>query len=251
MRLLKVALLSFVVIASAAAQSADALLSDSRLTVHTLLREDVFAGYLDNNLDRLSKAEQNIESLLKNRPDQQANLLAWKSGASLYRAVRAHEAGKPDEFERHFAAARDGFAAASKLGSGNDGVVAITGGTLSIFADRLPEKHRAAAWSQAYDNYAILWKQQGAGIENMPVHFKGEVLVGSDAIRPAHGSQRRGGAVSRQDAVRAGEHTLRGDGETVESGSRQRCHHQSHLQELPQFGTACQPARRAQQIADP
>jgi hypothetical protein len=188
MRALKVALLGFVVIASAAAQSADALLSDTRLTVHTLLREDVFAGYMNNNLDRLAKAEQNIEVLLKERADQRANLLAWKAGASLYRSVRAHEAGNAEEFERYFAAAQDGFAAAAKLPSGNDGVTPITGGTLSIFADRLPEKHRAAAWAQAYDNYTILWKQQGQGIENMPVHFKGEVLAGltQSAQRTGH-----------------------------------------------------------------
>ena len=143
---------------------------------------------MSNNLDRLAKAEQNIEVLLKERADQQANLLAWKAGASLYRAVRAHEAGSPAEFERHFAAARDGFAAAAKLSSGNDGVVPITDGTLSIFADRLPEKHRAAAWAQAYDNYTILWKQQGQGIDNMPVHFKGEVLAGltQSAQRTGH-----------------------------------------------------------------
>ena len=81
---------------------------------------------------------------------------------------------------KQFAIARDGFAEAAKLASGgqNDGVAAITGGTLAILADSLPAEHRAAAWAQAYDNYSRLWKQQGAGIENMPVHFKGEVLAG-------------------------------------------------------------------------
>lgn len=180
MQVVRGALLLFVVVAASAAQSADALLSDTRLTVHTLLREDVFAGYMNNNLDRLAKAEQNIDVLLKERPDQRANLLAWKSGVAVYRAVLAHEAGKAEEFERRFAEARDGFASAAKLASGgqNDGVAAITGGTLAVFADRLPEKHRAGAWAQSYDNYSMLWKQQGAGIENMPVHFKGEVLAG-------------------------------------------------------------------------
>ena len=107
-----------------------------------------------------------------------ANLLAWKAGASTFRAVRAHEAGKAEEFERVYAEALADFAAAAKETSGNGGVPAITGGTLATFADRLPEKHRAAAWSQAYDNYSTLWKQQGATIEKMPVHFKGEVLAG-------------------------------------------------------------------------
>jgi hypothetical protein len=178
MRPLKSALLAFVVVTATAAQTTDPLLSETRLSVHTLLREDIFAGFRNDNLERLAKAEQNIDVLLKERPGQRANLLAWKAGASTYRAVRAHEAGQAAEFERRFAEALDGFAAAAKLDAGNDGVSAITGGTMATFADRLPEKHRPAAWSQAYDNYSLLWKQQGAAIEKLPVHFKGEVLAG-------------------------------------------------------------------------
>ena len=75
MRPLNTALLVFIVVGVAAAQSADPLLLDTRLTVHTLVREDIFAGWRTNTLDRLSKAEQNIEILLKERPDQRANLL--------------------------------------------------------------------------------------------------------------------------------------------------------------------------------
>ena len=171
-------LLAFVLVTAAAAQSPEPPLSESRLTVHTLLREDIFAGFINNSLERLSRAERNIDILLKDRPGQRANLLAWKAGASLYRAVAAHEAGKRDEFNRCFAEAREGFAAAATLQSGNDGVAAITGGSLVLFADRLPEEQRAAAWSQAYDAYALLWKQQHANIEKMPVHFRGEVLAG-------------------------------------------------------------------------
>jgi tetratricopeptide (TPR) repeat protein len=178
MRPLKTAILVFVVVAAAAAQSPDSLLSETRLSVHTLLREDIFAGFLDNNMERFSKAEANIEILLKQRPDQRGNLLAWKAGAATYRAVRAHEAGQAGEFGRRFTEALDGFAAAAKVDSAGVGVAAVTGGTMVIFADRLPEKQRAAAWSLAYDNYSMLWKLQGATIEKLPVHHKGEVLSG-------------------------------------------------------------------------
>jgi hypothetical protein len=177
-RALKGALLAVMIVSAAAAQSPDPPLSDTRLTVHTLLREDIFAGFMNDNETRLARAEQNIATLLKERPDQKANLLAWKAGATIYRAVRAHEAGKPAEFERLMAEARGGFSEAASLTTGNSGVAAITGGSLAVFADRLPEKDRAAAWSTAYDNYSLLWKQQGAKIEQMPVHFKGEVLAG-------------------------------------------------------------------------
>ncbi|HYT68447.1 MAG TPA: hypothetical protein VEL51_18620 [Vicinamibacterales bacterium] len=178
MRVLKGALLVFAVVTTAAAQSPEPPLADTRLTVHTLLREDVFAGFLDNNMERFAKAEQNIDALMKARPEQRANLMAWKAGTSLYRAVLAHESGNPAEFARFYAETCDGFAAAAKLSSGNDGVTAITGGSYAMFADRLPLEHRAAAWSQAYDSYSMLWQAQSAQVEQLPLHFKGELLAG-------------------------------------------------------------------------
>jgi hypothetical protein len=178
MRAFKGVLLVFAVVTVAAAQSPEPPIGDTRLTVHTLLREDVFAGFLDNDMTRVARAEQNIERLLKERPGERANIMAWKAGIALHRATRAHETGKPDDFARLFKEARDGFAEAAKGSSGNDGVAAITGGSYAVFADRLPQEYRAAAWSQAYDSYAILWKQQGEGIDKLPVHFKGELLSG-------------------------------------------------------------------------
>ena len=65
-----------------------------------------------------------------------------------------------------------------KQTSGNEGVAAITGGTYAVFADRLPEPHRATAWADAYSNYSLLWKQQGSAIDKLPVHHRGEVLGG-------------------------------------------------------------------------
>ena len=189
MRKLQSVLVMFAVVSVAAAQAPDPPLSDARLTVHTLVREDIFAGFLDNDLNRLSRGERNIDVLLKERPAEKANLMAWRGGTALYRAVIAHESGKPAEFTRQYQQARDDFAEAARLTSGNDGVPAITGGTIVIFADRLPADHRAPSWTQAYDAYSILWNAQGPGIDKFPVHFKGEVLAGM-----AQSAQRTGRA---------------------------------------------------------
>ncbi len=178
MRLITGVLVALGVIAAPAAQSPADVLSDTRLSVHTLVREDIFAGFRSDNMPRLEQAERHIEILLRQRPEERANLLAWKAGAAAYRAVLAHEAGQPDAFTRHYSEALAGFAEAGTATSGNGGVAAITGGTLALFADRLPEDRRAAAWALAYDNYSRLWKEQGADIEKLPVHHKGEVLSG-------------------------------------------------------------------------
>ncbi len=178
MRATTVALVVFVSLGVTRAQSPDTLLSDTRLTVHTLLREDIFLGFMKNDAAGVTRAEANIEKLLQVRPGERANLLAWRGAAAMYRAVAAHEAGNAADFKRQFAAAQQVFAEAATLPTGNNGVHAITGGTFVVYADRLPAEHRAGAWQQAWDNYATLWKQQGAGIADMPVHFKGEVLSG-------------------------------------------------------------------------
>jgi len=163
-----------------AAQTPEPPLSDSRLTVHTLVREDVFAGFMANDMNRFARAERNIDALMAQRPDQQANLLAWKGATKLYRAVLAREAGNDADFMRTVHEARELWEQAAKLPTGNDGVPAIVGGSLATFADRLPQDMRATAWSMSYDNYALLWKLQAPAIEQrqLPVHFSGEVLAG-------------------------------------------------------------------------
>ena len=165
-------------ISSAAAQSADPPLSETRLTVHTLVREDIFAGFMNNDMNRFARGERSIDSLLQSRPDQRANLLAWKAAAQLQRAAVAHAASKPAEVKQLMTASASNFAEAAKLSDGNDGVVPIMGGSAVAMADKLPEPYRSQLWTQAYAGYSALWKQQGADIEKMPEHFKGEVLSG-------------------------------------------------------------------------
>jgi len=164
--------------AVAAAQSPEPPLSDTRLTVHTLMREDVFAGFLSNDMTRFERAERNAAALLEQRPDQRGNLLAWQGAMRLYRAVRAHEAASPEEFARLYGDARELFAQAQRAQSGNEAVPAIVGGSLVVFADRLPQDQQASAWAQAHEAYTMLWTVQGPAIDKMPAHFKGEVLAG-------------------------------------------------------------------------
>lgn len=178
MRVMSTLVMLLITTGVAKAQSPEPPLSDTRLTVHTLLREDIFAGFMANDMVRLTRAERNVEQLLKDRPDQRGNLLAWRGGAAMHRAVFAHEAGNSGEFLKYLEAARAAFAEAARQSSGNDGAAAITGGTYAVFADRLPEPFRAAAWADAYSNYSLLWQQQGSAIDKLPVHHRGEVLGG-------------------------------------------------------------------------
>ena len=159
-------------------QSPDPPLLDTRLPVSTLVREDVFAGWRANDMERYARAEKNIDLLLEQRPGEKAELLAWKGGTKLYRALLALEAGKTEEFERDYQESLDLFAEAKKLGPKHPAVAAIVGGSYVFFGDKLPEKYQGAAWSMGYDNYQILWAMQGKAVDRLPLHIKGELLAG-------------------------------------------------------------------------
>ena len=160
------------------AQSPDPPISDTRLTVHTLVREDIFAGWRADNMERFERGEHNIDRLLERRPAARAELLAWKGGAKLYRAVAAHEQENPEESQRLYSEAIDLFAEARELAPQSAGVAAVVGGSYVFLADRLPEAHRADAWSACYDNYQVLWSQQAPDVAQLPVHIRGELLAG-------------------------------------------------------------------------
>lgn len=164
--------------AAVPAQAPEPPLADTRLTVHTLLREDIFAGFLQNDLVRLARAEKNVETLLASRPGERPAILAWQGSIALTRAAMANEAKQPDQFRQQYRRAQDLFDEAMKLGPDNVGVFAITGGSLVSIADRLPEAERKAGWELGYTAYQQLWKMQSQMIEKLPLHHKGEVLSG-------------------------------------------------------------------------
>src|SRR5688572_15161648 len=160
------------------AQAPEPPIADTRLTVHTLVREDIFAGFLQNDMAPLARAEKNLEQLLASRPADRPAVVAWQGSAALTRAVVANEANQPDQFRQHYRRATDLFTEAMKLAPEDIGVFAITGGTQTSVADRLPAAERAAGWELGYTAYQRLWKLQGPIIEKLPLHHKGEVLSG-------------------------------------------------------------------------
>ncbi len=163
---------------AAAADSPEPPISDTRLPVSTLVREDIFAGWMDQDMERFARAEKNLDLLLEQRPKSKADSLAWKGGTKIYRAVLAHEAGESEECERQYQEALELFAEAKQLGPKNAAVRAVVGGSYGMFADRLPKEHRAAAWEESYENYELLWQQQARALERLPLHIKGELLAG-------------------------------------------------------------------------
>jgi hypothetical protein len=167
-----------VISAAVPAQAPEPPVSDTRLAVQTLLREDIFAGFLQNDVTRLARAEKNADVLLANRPAERQEVLAWQGTMALTRAVMANEANQTDQFRTHYRRAQNLFANVMKAAPDDLSVVAITGGSQAMLADRLPAAEQKAAWELGYAAYQQLWKVQSQMIEELPLHHKGEVLSG-------------------------------------------------------------------------
>jgi len=187
----KKALIIFVAGISALAQSPTNSAFDSRLAVSTIVREDIFAGVMANDNERLLRGEKNIELLLVERPQARAQLAGWKAFIALKRAVDAHESKRTGDFEREYRKALDLYTEAAKLGPADFGVMAITGGSYSVFGDRLPEPYRRDAWNTAYKSYSAMWKVQESQVDKFPLHIKGELLGGmaQSAQRSGHADE--------------------------------------------------------------
>jgi tetratricopeptide (TPR) repeat protein len=148
-----------------------------QLPIHTQVREDIFAGWMANDLERFQRGIKRTEEFLAERPDYN-HALAWRGGAGLFEAVRAHEAGRTAEFASLYEKATAMLERAYNQNPKDQGTLAIYAGSMTVFADRLPESKRKAAWETVRTRYTELYREQQAFLDQMPVHMKGEVLAG-------------------------------------------------------------------------
>jgi tetratricopeptide (TPR) repeat protein len=146
------------------------------------VREDIFAGLLANDMDRLKGRMEKLELAVKNNPN--VGNLAWKGAGDLILAVHAHEAGKADEFKSYYEAAVHTFAQAERLaedrqlGPNSAGLYDISGAAWGGLADRLPASVRTAAYEAAYRSWDTALRLSQARLTIMTPHGRGEMLAG-------------------------------------------------------------------------
>lgn len=165
-------------------------MAQSKLTLNWLVREDIFAGMLANDHARFEKG---VETLSKvGRFYSEIEVLAWQGTVEATRAVWAHEAGKPEDFRRHYALSATYFDQLRGLAAKDERarllLAIFEGATLVTMADRLPEPVRTAAWDRSYKSYQALWAMEQGNIDRLPLHMKGEILGGraAAAFRTGH-----------------------------------------------------------------
>jgi hypothetical protein len=78
-----------------AAQSA----RPANVPIHTWVREDMFAGFIDDDFVRYQRGEQKVAEYLAETPPR-PEAMAWMAGGKLYRASRAFRERKTAEGDR-------------------------------------------------------------------------------------------------------------------------------------------------------
>lgn len=148
------------------------------LTLNWLVREDIFAGLLENDRARLAKGVETLERVGKYYPEFE--VVAWKYSIEAIEAVWAHESQDEIGFRRHYGLALTYLNQLRKLtANGPKHLPEIfEGAVLGVLADRMPEGMRKGAWERAYLAYSKLDELQAAEFEKLPMHMKGESLAG-------------------------------------------------------------------------
>ncbi|HYP15073.1 MAG TPA: hypothetical protein VEQ63_14185 [Bryobacteraceae bacterium] len=152
---------------------------DGKLPVSTIVREDIFAGWLANDMTRLERAAKRLEQLLQERPAAKSEIFSWQGAIAGYRAARAYAAKEPADVEKQLGIAERLFEQAREAGRSDlVAYLAIRGGTYTLVGERLPEPVRSESWKIAYQSLSQLEQIQAPFFDKMPVHHRGEVLSG-------------------------------------------------------------------------
>lgn len=142
------------------------------------VREDIFAGFLANDMERFEQGMRKVQEIL-DRNANDSDALGWRGGGRLYLAVTSLERGETARFQELYDSAMDDLdrsLAARK--PDQSAIYAIEGGTLVLFADRLPLAQRQRAYQRGFDAYEKLRAIQKDFFNQLPLHMRGEVISG-------------------------------------------------------------------------
>ncbi|MGH9660828.1 MAG: hypothetical protein ACRD96_19930 [Bryobacteraceae bacterium] len=163
-----------------------------------IVREDLFAGYLSDDMERFNKGLKVCDDRLAANPKDVAPL-AWRGSATTYLAIREYEAGNRAAGDKLWNQAGRMFDQAYALGGpDNVGVLATWGGTLVVFMRRAPADRVPAMLAQALKSYEAIQRVQAPMLEKMGVHHRGEVWGGLADIHQRLGETEKSRAYLRK-----------------------------------------------------
>jgi hypothetical protein len=188
------AVLGGFVIAAASVAGAGAPEKEARpknVRFYTWVREDTFAGWMNNDLARHARGMKKTQEWLDDNPGS-PEAINWLGAGKMFDAVRAFEAGDPVKGDALFQESAALLEKGQALAPTHPGILATTAGTLMNFAGKLPDRHSRQAVEKAREPYATLYKLQESMLDKFPLHLKGEVLAGVAETEFRVGDRERG-----------------------------------------------------------
>jgi hypothetical protein len=153
--------------------AADALEKPDKITVHTWVREEMFAGILVDDKDALERGAKKLDRILASNPDDEV-ALSWRMFEYVTRAAWENDKGD------HAAAGKlveRALATRQRIAASNDqGAHVVMGGSLLLYAARSPKQATEAMYRDGRDHLLKVRKAQDAYFAKLPPHFSGELL---------------------------------------------------------------------------
>jgi hypothetical protein len=145
------------------------------ITAHTWVREDVFAGWMAHDNERLLAGERKIDELLKANPQDTA-AMGWLHLAQMTRAAWALEERDTAKYEKQITAARATRTKALETNPKDVGMLITVGATLVMAGPRVAEPDRPEMYTLGRKLLTTVREAQAPMIEKLPVHHKGELF---------------------------------------------------------------------------
>jgi hypothetical protein len=166
--------------------AADDLVKPDKISIHTWVREDLFAGWMANDSAPFERGVRKLDRFLQDHPED-ANALAWKYLETMHRMRRAHAANDNAAYQRHLAAGAELAAQSLARARGNNsGPYIIVGSVMITAAYAAPEDQRAAMYREGREILRKVPVIQGASFDKLPAHMRGELwslmTVASDLL---------------------------------------------------------------------
>jgi len=154
--------------------AADDLAKPEKLTLHTWVREDIFAGWMAFDAARLELGARKVDRFLQDKPED-ANGLSWKYLELTYRMRDARKKNDQEAYRRHLDAANEIRKRVLAKEPKNPVPGIIIGGSLVFGALYMAEADREWMYREGRELLKKVPELQGPVFEKLPPHMRGEL----------------------------------------------------------------------------
>lgn len=167
------AVLFSLLLLTGSALAADAPVKPAGITVHTWVREDLFAGVMVDDREAVERGSGKLDAVLAANPDD-AVAKSWRVLELVTRAAWADQKNDPASSKSWMEKA---MALRATIADSKDlGVQTVLGGSLLFYAAKSPSHATEAIYRDGRDHLIRVRKAQEAFLAKMPPHFSGELL---------------------------------------------------------------------------